>query len=83
MERTVGGYFDNIEDLIERENTFTMEQFANSISKFLTFLEYKVLVGKGHISTKAATAKAETDYAVFNKTQEITSDFNREVREAD
>lgn len=35
LERTVTGYFDYIEDLIERENTFTMEQFADSINKFL------------------------------------------------
>ncbi len=80
LERTVSGYFDYIEDLIERENTFTMEQFADSIGKFLTFREYKVLVGKGHVSRKAATAKAESEYAVFNKTQKITSDFDREVK---
>ena len=80
LERTVSGYFDYIEDLIERENTFTMEQFASSIGKFLTFREYKVLVGKGHVSRKTAITKAESEYAVFNKTQKITSDFDREVR---
>ncbi|MGM9602541.1 MAG: virulence RhuM family protein [Faecousia sp.] len=80
LERTVSGYFDYIEDLIERENTFTMEQFASSIGKFLTFREYKVLAGKGHVSRKAATAKAESEYAVFNKTQKITSDFDKEVK---
>ena len=31
LERAVSGYFDYIEDLIERENTFTMEQFASSM----------------------------------------------------
>ena len=80
LERTVSGYFDYIEDLIERENTFTMEQFADSIGKFLTFREYKVLVGKGQISRKAAVAKAESEYTIFNKTQRITSDFDREVK---
>ena len=80
LERTVSGYFDYLEDLIERENTFTMEQFANSIGKFLTFREYKVLVGKGHVSRKAAITKAESEYAVFNKTQKITSDFDREIK---
>lgn len=80
LERTVSGYFDYIEDLIERENTFTMEQFADSIGKFLTFREYKVLEGKGHISRRAAVAKAEEEYAIFNKTQKITSDFDREVK---
>ena len=80
LERTVSGYFDYIEDLIERENTFTMEQFADSIGKFLTFREYKVLEGKGHISRRAAIAKAEEEYAIFNKTQKITSDFDRELK---
>ena len=80
LERTVSGYFDYIEDLIERENTFTMEQFADSIGKFLTFREYKVLIGKGHISKKAATAKAEAEYGIFNKTQRITSDFDQEIK---
>ena len=80
LERTVSGYFDYIEDLIERENTFTMEQFADSIGKFLTFREYKVLVGKGHVSKRAAVAKAESEYTIFNKTQRIISDFDREVK---
>ena len=79
LERTVSGYFDYIEDLIERENTFTMEEFADSINKFLTFREYKVLSGKGRISMKAASEKAAKEYDVFNKTQKITSDFDREV----
>lgn len=80
LERTVSGYFDYIEDLIERENTFTMEQFADSINKFLSFREYKVLIGKGRISRKAAAAKAEEEYDIFNKTQRITSDFDREIK---
>ena len=80
LERTVTGYFDYIEDLIERENTFTMEEFAASVNKFLSFREYKILAGKGRISRKAATAKAEAEYNIFNKTQRITSDFDREVK---
>ena len=80
LERTVSGYFDYIEDLIERETTFTMEQFAESINKFLTFREYRILEGKGRISTKAASTKAEAEYDLFNKTQKITSDFDREVK---
>ena len=80
LERTVSGYFDYIEDLIERENTFTMEEFADSINKFLTFREYKILSGKGRISMKAASEKAAREYDVFNKTQKITSDFDREVK---
>ena len=80
LERTVTGYFDYIEDLIERENTFTMEQFAESINRFLSFREYEILTGKGRISRKTATSKAEAEYDIFNKTQKITSDFDREVK---
>ena len=71
LERTVTGYFDYIEDLIERENTFTMEQFAESVNKFLSFREYEILVGRGRISRKAAATKAEAEYDIFNKTQKI------------
>ncbi len=80
LERTVSGYFDYIEDLIERENTFTMEQFASSINKFLSFREYKILEGKGRISKRAADEKAKAEYDVFNRTQRITSDFDLEVK---
>lgn len=80
LERTVTGYFDYIEDLIERENTFTMEQFSASINEFLTFRKYKVLPDKGKVSKQMALDKASTEYDEFNKTQKITSDFDREVK---
>ena len=77
LERTVTGYFDYIENLIERENTFTMESLANSVDKFLNFNEYKVLDGKGKISHIKAIAKAGEEYDQFNKTQKILSDFDK------
>ncbi len=80
LERTVTGYFDYIEDLIERENTFTMEEFAASINEFLAFRRYDILPDKGRISAKVAKAKAEAEYEIFNKTQLIISDFDREVK---
>lgn len=80
LERTVSGYFDYIEGLIERENTFTMEQLADSVNKFLTFNEYKILHGKGRISKLQADKKAVKEYDEFNKTQKIISDFDKEVK---
>lgn len=80
LERNVSGYFDYIEDLIERENTFTMEEFAASINEFLSFRKYEILTGKGRISGQAAKLKAEAEYDIFNKQQRITSDFDREVK---
>lgn len=80
LERTVTGYFDYIEDLIERENTFTMEEFAASINEFLSFRKYKILKDKGRISKQDAAAKAQTEYDEYNKTQKLTSDFDRTVK---
>lgn len=80
LERTVSGYFDYIEDLIERENTFTMEEFASSVNEFLSFRRYKILKDKGQISRQDALEKAKHEYDIFNKKQTITSDFDREVK---
>lgn len=80
LERTVSSYFDYIEGLIERENTFTMAQFAESVDKFLTFNEYKILPDNGKISATDAKEKAEFEYDIFNKTQKIESDFDKIVK---
>lgn len=80
LERAVTGYFDYIEDLIERENTFTMEEFAASVNEFLAFRRYDILRDKGKISGRMAKEKAAVEYAEFNKTQKITSDFDKEVK---
>ena len=81
LERTVTSYFDYIENQIERQNPFTMEQFAASVDKFLTFNDYKILPDKGRISAAQAKAKAESEYDIFNRTQRIDSDFDKEVRD--
>lgn len=80
LERAVTGYFDYIEDLIERENTFTMEEFAASVNEFLAFRRYDILKDKGRVSKQTALKKAEAEYEAFNKTQKITSDFDKEVK---
>ena len=80
LERTVTGFFDYIEGLIARNNTFTMEEFAGGVDKFLTFNEYKILDGKGSISKADADTKAILEYKEFNKHQKIESDFDREVK---
>ena len=80
LERAVTGFFDYIEDLIERENTFNMEQFSASVNEFLSFRRYKILPDKGHISAQQAKEKAENEYDIFNRTQRIDSDFDKEIR---
>lgn len=80
LERTVSGFFDYVEDLIEEERTFTMRQFVESINAFLEFRKYKILQGKGSVSKLEADRKAEREYDAFNRTQQITSDFDRQVK---
>ena len=80
LERAVTGFFDYIEDLIERENTFNMEQFSASVNEFLSFRRYKILPDKGHVSAQQAKEKAEAEYDIFNRTQRIDSDFDKEIR---
>ena len=80
LERAVTGFFDYIEDLIERENTFNMEQFSASVNEFLAFRRYQILPDKGKISAAEAKQKAENEYDIFNRTQHIDSDFDKEIR---
>ena len=80
LERTVTGYFDYIEDLIERENVFTMEEFSKSVNAFLEFRRYDILKDNGKISHAKALEKAYSEYEIFNKTQKISSDFDKFIQ---
>jgi hypothetical protein len=80
LERAVTGYFDYIEDLVENENTFTMQQFSESVNEFLHFRKFQILHDKGKISKAQAEQKASEEYDEFNKTQKIISDFDKEIK---
>ncbi len=80
LERAVSGFFDYVEDLIEDENTFTMEDFANSVNEFLAFRKYKILDNKGKVKKSQAENKARVEYEIFNKFQKIDSDFDKLIR---
>lgn len=80
LERAVTGYFDYIEDLIERENVFTMQEFSDSINAFLEFRRYDILQDNGKVSHKQALEKAYHEYEIFNRTQPIESDFDKVVK---
>jgi hypothetical protein len=80
LERAITVFFDYVEDIVENENTFTMQEFAASINEFLTFRKYKILTDKGKINKTQADEKAEAEYEVFNKTQKIISDFDKEMK---
>ncbi len=79
LERAVVGYFDYIEDLVENENTFTMQGLAESVNEFLNFRKFKILPKKGKISKARAEEKATEEYNEFNKTQKIISDFDKHI----
>lgn len=80
LERAITGYFDYIEDLIERENTFSMKEFADSINEFLAFRKYQILTDKGTVSRQQADDKAHQEYDAYNKHQNIVSDFDKKIK---
>lgn len=80
LERTVSSFFDYIEGIIERRQEFTMEAFSESVNKFLSFNEYKVLEGYGSIKRTLADSKATSEYDKFNKLQKIESDFDKKIK---
>jgi len=80
LERSVSGFFDYVEDLIEDERVFSMTDFATSIDEFMSFRKWKILGDKGKISADSARQKAEAEYDEFNKTQKIVSDFDKVIK---
>lgn len=80
LESTIGGFFDYIENIIEKEIAFTMEEFNKSVESFLSFNRFKILEGKGQISMEDAEARAVREYDVFNKIQKIESDFDKIIK---
>ena len=81
LERIVSSFFDYIERIIERRETFTMKAFIESVDKFLDFNEYQILTNKGLISMTQAQKKAVSEYKAFNTQQKVISDFDKFVKE--
>lgn len=81
LERMVSSFFDYIERIIERRETFTMKAFIESVDKFLDFNEYQILTNKGLISMTQAQKKAVREYKAFNAQQKVISDFDKFVKE--
>ena len=77
LEREVSAFFDYVERLIEDERAFTMKEFVTSVNEFLAFRRFNVLKHNGRVTRDEAHKKAIAEYDIFNKTQRITSDFDR------
>jgi hypothetical protein len=79
LERTITSFFDYIENVIENRTLITMQSMAQSVDKFISFNEFRVLEDKGSVSKTAADEKAKAEYQIFNKQQKITSDFDKSI----
>jgi len=80
LERTIGAYFDYIENIIEKRQELSMEEVSASVNKFLDFNEFGLLEGYGSISHAQAKEKASKVYDAFNTSQKIESDFDKEMK---
>ena len=80
LELSVSGFFDHIESLILREQTFTMKEFAESVDAFLSFGRYQILKGRGLITREAADAKAIEEYDAYNRQLKFESDFDKQIK---
>ena len=82
LERTISSFFDYIENIIGNRVQMSMADMVKSVDKFLSFNEFEVLTHKGHVSKMQADQKALSEYAEFNRTQKIESDFDRVLKAA-
>lgn len=82
LERTISSFFDYIENIIGNLVQMSMADMVKSVDKFLSFNEFEVLTHKGHVSKMQADQKALSEYAEFNRTQKIESDFDRVLKAA-
>ncbi len=80
LERTISGFFDYIENVIENENSLIMSDMIDNVDRFLNFNKFEVLQGKGKVSKKEADEKALKEYTEYNKAQPIESDFDRMIK---
>ena len=80
LELAVSGFFDHIESLILREQTFTMKEFAESVDAFLSFGRYQILKGRGLITREAADEKAIEEYDAYNRQLKFESDFDKQIK---
>ena len=80
LELAVSGFFDHIESLILREQTFTMKEFAESVDAFLSFGRYQILKGRGLITREPADAKAIEEYDAYNRQLKFESDFDKQIK---
>lgn len=82
INRLVSAYLDLAEDRAEQEIPTTMKEWSKILNGFLTVAGRPLLEGPGSISALEAKLKAEREYEIFRKRQDIeyVSDFDREIK---
>lgn len=82
INRLVSAYLDLAEDRAEQEIPTTMKEWSKILDGFLTVAGRPLLEGPGSVSALEAKLKAEREYEIFRKRQDIeyVSDFDREIK---
>lgn len=75
-------YLDLATNRAQRGIVMTMKDWAGFLNNFLELSNYPILTDKGKVSAHKAQLKAEEEYEVFRKQQDLAycSDFDEEVK---
>ena len=82
LNRIVSAYLDLAENRAERGILMRMTDWVGFLNSFLELSNYPILQDKGKVSALEAKLKAEGEYEVYRKRQDLEyiSDFDREVK---
>jgi hypothetical protein len=84
LNRIVSAYLDLAENRAERGIIMKMADWVSFLDGFLALSNYPILADKGKVSALEAKLKAEGEYEVYRKLQDVEylSDFDRVVETA-
>ncbi|HVC09524.1 MAG TPA: virulence RhuM family protein [Elusimicrobiota bacterium] len=82
LSRIVSAYLDLAENRAQRGIVMKMADWAKFLNDFLELSNYPILQDKGKVSALDAKLKAEGEYEVYRKRQDVDyiSDFDREIK---
>jgi hypothetical protein len=82
LNRIVSAYLDLAENRARRGILMRMADWIGFLHNFLELSNYPILADSGRISAEEARLKAEAEYEVFRKQQDLEyrSDFDEEVK---
>ncbi len=82
LNRIVSAYLDLAENRAERGILMRMADWVSFLNGFLELSNYPILQDKGKVGALEAKLKAEGEYEIYRKRQDLEyiSDFDREVK---